>query len=232
LSCKGLNYLDELLDFLHPYSSSLEICFYLNLTNIENNVEQLNKILKMDNIKIIFCLTSTEINNLHKILQYIPKETVEIHCLIETDEDMNIFDTILAKQSVKHILFPIYNGDNHDFFRNNVFITTSDIDATFLDMNQIFKNQTLNSFYFGHLILLPNGNVHTNLNTEKIGNVYQKALIEMIYQVLKNKTGDWFLTRSKVSPCNKCIYNFLCPAPSNYDFILKCNNLCNIHVEK
>ena len=36
----------------------------------------------------------------------------------------------------------------------------------------------------------------------------------------------------KVAPCNKCIYNFLCPPPSNYNFILKCNNLCTIHVDK
>lgn len=129
-------------------------------------------------------------------------------------------------------MYPIYNGNNKDFFRENVFITQSDIDATFLDMNQVFKNQTLNNFFFSHLILLPNGNVHTNLNTETIGNVYQEALIEMIYPILKDKTGDWFLLRSKVAPCNKCIYNFLCPPPSNYNFILKCNNLCTIHVDK
>jgi pseudo-rSAM protein len=125
---------------------------------------------------------------LNKILQYIPKEKLIIHCLIEKISDIETFDTELSKQSVKYVLFPIYNGSNDIFFKDNVFITQSDIDTTFLDMNQVFKNQTLNNFFFGHLILLPNGNVHTNLNTEEIGNIFHDTLVEMVYKMLDFNT--------------------------------------------
>jgi len=227
------SYLDELLDYLRPYSSSSDICFYLNLEDIKNNVHQLNKVLQLENISTIFCLSATNVkNNINDILQYIPEEKLEINCLVEKPTDIDAFDTVFSNQSIKHTLYPIYNGKNDDLFKENIFITQSDIDSTFLDMNQVFKNQTLNSFYFGHLIILPNGNVHTNLNTKKVGNLFQDTLAKIVYKSLHNKTSDWFLLRSKIAPCNQCIYNFLCPPPSNYEFVLNRNNLCHIFVEK
>jgi len=67
---------------------------------------------------------------------------------------------------------------------------------------------------------------------ERCENVYQDVLLDIIYQMLKNKTGDWFLIRSQVEPCKKCIYNFLCPPVSNYEFVMNSNNLCNVCVKK
>ena len=227
------SYLDELLDYLQPYSSSLDICFYLNLEDIKNNINQLNKVLRLENAKIIFCLFATNIkNNINDILQYIPEEKLEINCFIEKPADVDTFNTVFSNHPIKYALYPIYNGRNEDLFKENVFITQSDIETTFLDMNQVFKNQTLNSFYFGHLIILPNGCVHANWNTKNIGNIFQNTLAEIVNKELLDETSDWLLLRSKITPCNQCIYNFLCPPPSNYEFVLNRNNLCNIFVKK
>jgi len=53
---------------------------------------------------------------------------------------------------------------------------------------------------------------------------------DTFYQLISNELVHnyaWKRTRTK-SPCKMCVYQFLCPPPSNYEYALKCNNLCHV----
>lgn len=122
-------------------------------------------------------------------------------------------------------IIPIYNGCNLNFFEKYVYTNTEDLEHRPLTKKDIFINQIININYFGELTILPDGSVFSNVNTEQIGTIDDSAY-SIIYKELT--TGNsWFSIR-KIHPCNKCIYQWLCPPPSNYEKVLNKPNLCNI----
>lgn len=124
---------------------------------------------------------------------------------------------------------PIYNGRNLDFFKKNVFLNEDDICNEPLSMQSIFRRQTLNEFYFGNVTIMFNGDVYNNINNDCIGNIFCHSLLQLLLN--NGKSHNWFLTRDKITPCNKCIYCFLCPPISNYEFVINRFNLCNYDVQ-
>ena len=124
---------------------------------------------------------------------------------------------------------PIYNGNNLIFFKNNVFLNEDDICNQSLSMQEVFRREKINEFYFGSITIMFDGNVYNNIHSECIGNVLFK---HNLLQLLSNNSIDnsSFLTRDKIEPCNKCIYRFLCPPISNYEFVMNRFNLCNYDI--
>ena len=92
-------------------------------------------------------------------------------------------------------------------------------------MQDIFRRQLLNEHYFGNVIIMNEGDVYLNLFEEKIGNIYEDNDIISLLSNTKSM-NSWYLTRDKVQPCKHCVYKYLCPSISNYEFILKKMNLC------
>lgn len=115
---------------------------------------------------------------------------------------------------------------NLDFFKNNVFLTGEHILGTRHEMTDIFQKQTINLMNFGHLLILSNGDIHANINTKKIGNIKKDTLHEAVYREM-SKGEVWLKTREKIKPCQDCHYNLLCPSISNYEYVMKRNNLCH-----
>lgn len=134
---------------------------------------------------------------------------------------------LYSDSNYQHV--PVYNGDNLDFFEKNVFLNKNDICNQTLTMQDIFRRENLNEFYFGNLTILFNGYVYNNINRDCIGNLFQHSLQQLLLLISNN--NSWFLTRNKINPCNKCIYCFLCPPISNYEFAFNRFNLCKCHVQ-
>lgn len=57
-----------------------------------------------------------------------------------------------------------------------------------------------------------------NLSTHNIYEIVQKEIQE----------GQSWLRTRKQEPCNSCIYQYLCPSPSDYEIIIGRLNLCHI----
>ena len=89
-------------------------------------------------------------------------------------------------------------------------------------------NKTLNGLFFGNIELLPDGSVWDNLNFEKIGLLHDD-FADLMLAMYKEK-GAWFYKREQY-PCNKCLYQWLCPPPSNYELVMNKPNLCHIVVD-
>ena len=97
-------------------------------------------------------------------------------------------------------------------------------------MQNIFRRQTLNEFYFGNVTIMFNGDVYNNINNDCIDNIFRHSLLQLLLN--NGKSNNWFLTRDKITPCNKCIYRFLCPPISNYEFAINRFNLCNYEIKQ
>jgi len=90
----------------------------------------------------------------------------------------------------------------------------------------IFAHQKLNTNFFGSLTIISSGDVYANINRPALGNIVNNSILELIKSELIINTA-WRKIRD-VEPCSNCIYQYLCPSPSNYEIILDKSNLCCI----
>jgi len=221
--------LNNIIVFLKELKSNTNLFFYLDYQSALMNIDKIQEILTIPNAKIVFCISKNSFSYvINDIIKKIPVDKIEIHCLVKTKNDIEFFENCFSQDNVSNSLFPFFNGKNARFFENNVFIRENDFDEMMLTLNQVLKNTVLNSSFYGKIIVLPNGDIFTNMNTKKIGNLFDTSLVSLLKKEMIETTSNWFLVRSKVEPCKDCIYNFLCPPISNYEFVLKCNDLCNI----
>lgn len=162
-------------------------------------------------------------NSLYEYMEGVQKagslNHVKYILLIKDEADLS--DT--EKLPENAILFPVYTGNNLQFFKENIFMTENDLQCTDLNKREIFRNQTLNSNFFGKLIIMPDGKVYANLNNPPLG-LISDSVYESIFKAM-TENGAWMKTRSQ-TPCNQCIYQWLCPPPSNYESVLDRENLC------
>lgn len=150
--------------------------------------------------------------------------------IIKDENDYKIAEDVIGQYNIiNYKLVPVLQNDLNEmtFFRNNVFITFFELSNTKLSKQNIFCNQVINSNYWGKLFVTPERKVYANLNSKALGTI-NDDLMCLIRTEMKDDMSDWKCTREKVVPCNDCIYRFLCPPPSNYEFILNRFNLCTI----
>jgi pseudo-rSAM protein len=86
-------------------------------------------------------------------------------------------------------------------------------------------HQTLNTNDFGKLTILPNGSVYSNVNMEPLGTI-ENTVYSLVYKEI-TKGQSWFRIRDQ-APCYDCVYQWLCPSPSNYELVIGKPDLCHI----
>lgn len=146
---------------------------------------------------------------------------------IEKEEDLSDLKRVVNDYKIdQYQLLPIYNNENINFFRENVFLTKEDILSTPLSMREIFANQTLNTYNFGRLHIEGNGNVFAKGNKEPLGNINKDTIKKIIYNEISN--GSSWLNVRESEPCTNCLYQWICPSPSNYEIEIDKPNLCHV----
>ncbi|MCL2651546.1 MAG: TIGR04150 pseudo-rSAM protein [Candidatus Azobacteroides sp.] len=164
---------------------------------------------------------------LNKVLSYINTEKTTVHFIIENEEQYTITEQLCENFLLeKYQIIPFFNGRNSKFFKENVFMNKEDIFINPLQMREIFRNQKINSNFFGGLYILPDGTVKANLNADVLGNIKKDKILELVHKEMVDNTA-WRQVRNS-KPCNSCNYQFICPPPSNYETVIGKSNLCQI----
>ena len=228
-------HLNALIEFLSKQSYKKTIIMRLfdliinNTNKLHQNIEIL---LKHNNLFSINCIIDTYKNQMENIKfigisQEIFKkiEYVFIAC---NESQLNNIENITTKSQIKtYRIIPYFNGNNMDFFEKYVYMEENDILDIKPNLNMIFSNQVINRNHFGKVTILNNGDIFTNVNFPKVGNIENDSLKRIIYEEMR--TGNvWKKTRTKVTPCKNCIYELLCPSISNYEYFLNKMNLCKL----
>lgn len=122
-------------------------------------------------------------------------------------------------------IIPVYNGVNLPFIEECLYLNEEDLQDIALSKREVFIRQSLNVFHFGKLYILPNGNIHSNLNESPLGTI-DETPHGIVYHELT--TGNSWLRIRNQLPCSNCIFQWLCPSPSNYESVIGKTNLCHV----
>lgn len=220
LSYTNLNVLvDELNQF------SFNKTYKINTYHI-SNIHEIEFILNNSKNSIeLLCTNLSEIEKIYSLYRNIDSLNVKINFLIQSEEDLNKIETLFRGYESNIIMTPFYNGDNYDFFKENIFVSKEEIKS--VSFKDIKRNTILNHFFFGALVCMSNGDVYSNLNNTKIGNIKEHSVASMVFKELEEKRS-WLKVRKNVEPCNNCLYSSICPPLSNYEEAIGQNNLCTI----
>ncbi|MEY8707665.1 TIGR04150 pseudo-rSAM protein [Bacteroides faecichinchillae] len=120
-------------------------------------------------------------------------------------------------------LIPAFTGDNRSFFEENLYMDVEELAEIALSKRDIFIRQTLNIADFGKLYIEPDGKVYANLNDKSIGMI-DNSPHDLVYREL-TEGNAWLHIRNE-EPCCECVYQWLCPSPSNYERVIGKPNLC------
>ena len=129
-------------------------------------------------------------------------------------------------QIEKYRLKPVYTGSNIRFFEENVFLSKEDILSVHQTVKDIFSHQAINVYDYGKINIISNGDVYANLNHEVLGNIYVDNIYEIVQKEV-SKGESWFRIRDQ-APCSNCVYQWICPSPSDYEILIGRSNLCSV----
>lgn len=154
-------------------------------------------------------------------------QVTHFHFYITGAEEYQNAGILAARYKInKYNLHPIYTGKNYDFFKEYIFLDHEDILQQKLSFRQIFAHQKLNTHFFGTLTVLADGEVYSNVNSVSLGNIANVTLLDIISQEMVTNSS-WRRIRD-AAPCSGCLYQYLCPSPSNYETVINKMNLCHI----
>lgn len=183
---------------------------HLNLTASSWSPEEV-RTLKDEFPNCIIFLTGTAIELKDRI------DNVALKVLIYSEKDYE-----LATMFKKAQILPGYNGRNIDFLKSILFSHKEDLAG--VSKKAVFIRQTLNSNYFGQLVIFEDGTVRAGNYGSLLGTV-STPLYEIIYKELTATDSLWMLTRDR-SDCADCRFRYLCPSISDYEFALNDTRLC------
>lgn len=213
--------INEVLSLIASIPSK-QFYIYLNSILIDRFCKITNTI--PDNIR--FVLLCNDIKEYLKIIVSIPnslsQKIDEYKVLIFSKEELSLAN---KQKSNKTTFTPIYIGTNSDFFEENIYLTYNDFKRINLTISQILFNKKFNSYNYGIIYMFPDGTIKSGFSTIPLGNI-SEGLENILWKEMKRKDG-WMKIRNE-KPCCNCVYQYICPPPSNYESIIGKPNLCTI----
>lgn len=166
---------------------------------------------------------------LYAVFQFLDAKKIncDFEFFVRNYEEFKYSNQIVDQYELSKYKFrPIYTKDNINFFKEYIFLSREDILSSPISMKDIFKRQVLNTNDFGKLNILANGDVYANKYDPMLGNIYTDNIYDLVRKEI-NEGASWLRTRSS-KPCSQCLYQWLCPSPSDYELEIDKCNLCNI----
>lgn len=200
---------------INIYSTEMDVFAHLDDISEDMNIYSINILIR--DILILDKIIKKG-NNVKNIFFF----TFIITSEIEYKEALDYID----KHDLQRANFlPVYTGSNYSFWETNIYLTEDEIGSFQLFKRNIFAKQILNVNFFGKLFIFPDETVYSNLNHKSIGSI-NEAPHDIIYREI-TEGKSWFYIRNQ-KPCCDCVYQWLCPSPSNYELVIGKPNLCHI----
>jgi len=212
-------------------NNSHNVFYYFHYSDLMNsdNINLLSGISEKA-IKVILVDFPFEQSEFMKWNEMIKRDGVKVEFIVENEEQITEAEQIISKYEIVNYMFrPFYNGENIDFFKENVFVNEEDALAVKESLFDLATKKISNPSFFGKLIFNADGNIYTSFNFPPIGNINNVNIKNMIFNLLEDENSVWRVNKTVVEPCKNCIYNLLCPPISNYEYFIKKFDLCNLN---
>ena len=147
---------------------------------------------------------------------------------VHTEDELETVSSLIDRYELQHYkIEPVYDNTNLPFFEEQVFLEKEDIFSKPVSMQEIMRNQVLNTHKFGKLFVSSNGDVRAGSVLEApIGNLHAENIRRLVHKEM-TEGKSWLHIRNQ-KPCCDCIYQWLCPSPSDYESVIGRPNLCHI----
>ena len=147
---------------------------------------------------------------------------------VYTEGELEAVSNLIDRYELQHYkIEPVYDNTNLPFFEEQVFLEKEDIFSKPISMQEIMRNQVLNTHKFGKLFVASNGDVRAGSVLEApIGNLHTESIRRLVHKEM-TEGKSWLHIRNR-KPCCDCIYQWLCPPPSDYESVIGRPNLCYI----
>lgn len=224
--------LAELFQLLHGFKTNKH--FYVHILNIK---ERLNvDFFSEDRSNVLDVLIHLPMDRslFKQKAEYLNKLDVKkvFHFVVNSEDNLTQSEQLISDFQIEEFRFhPFFDGSNLDFFKEHVFIDKESLLSNRLSMNEIFTREKLNASDFKKITVRSDNSIYANVNHSLIGVLGKDRLTRTIAREL-NDGKSWNRVRKYVSPCKSCVYNALCPPISNYEYVLKRYNLCNIYMDR
>ena len=154
-----------------------------------------------------------DIDDLQKLRQHaLYLNEIQVFYLIS-----NIGDLKLVQKEIGQCRFiPILCDavEQHDLV-SQMRLSLDDILASNSSMYDCLSKDYFHKECFGNISLNINGNIFCQ--NERIGNICNASIIELLDNWLRREDCLWMLTRNKFPSCRNCVLSSLCPSVSIYE---------------
>lgn len=215
------SYFEELINLLADYKEQVHL--WTHYANVDQKMNKTSLIC--NDIIVNFPILEKRFEQTYLCLQGLH---TKYHFYITNEKEYIKTEELINKLKLQtYEIHPVYTYTNIDFFEEYIYTAKSDILKSTIPFQNIFANQKINRNFFGSLTIIPNGNTHASLNSIALGNIKEMTLLELIHKEMLNNTS-WRTVRNS-EPCSNCLYQYLCPSPSNYEKVMGKSNLCHIN---
>lgn len=204
----------DLITFYIPHSLTKKSFIYNTLKNLGFSVK-------------IICRgredTARSIREFIQLSRKYDRQGPDYHFLVTNNSEFKYFNLLVSDHfpSAGKVI-PVYSH-NLRFIKEKIFRNKSELHPEKVTKKQIRIHQSLNPNFFGSLTLMPDKYIYSNVNCPPLGNM-QEPIREIISRELENNYA-WKLIRN-ASPCCHCKYQWICPPPNNYEFVIGKTDLC------
>ncbi|MEG0519056.1 MAG: TIGR04150 pseudo-rSAM protein [Bacteroidales bacterium] len=216
----------DVVDLCEQLSSIKDkVILYVPLLTNDNQKSLISNILSRG-FKVRFICDSKFLIPASSLFEpYLPySANVNFNLIVRSIEEYERWTNLMEKLNVNNYsIVPVYE-DNTEFFNENVFLTREDILGSQLSKREIFAHQSLNTISFGQLTVMPDGLVYSNVNHQHIGKICDD-ITDIIVNELK-QNYSWRRIRDSAR-CSKCLFQWLCPSPSNYEIVMQKDCICS-----
>ena len=130
----------------------------------------------------------------------------------------------LVKQGKRVRPFIIKNSQNLDLIKETITFTKEELLNIKNKFQVIKSNNLINTNFWGHIYVLPDGSVSYSLMEDKIQFTDMKHLQEDFKKKFFQGNFSWTQLRG-YPQCLKCVFRYLCPSPSYLENILRNNGV-------
>ncbi len=210
--------IDKIIVFLNSFKKCIELAIEVSDIN--------DYLIQSYQKKVIVIVTSANIPLLAEKLNSLKRVDCKFLFIVEEQKHLEEFDVFVSSNQItEYRLVPFYNGSNLSFFEECIFLDEPDITSVSDTIKDIHSKYLINTNDFGKLFIADEGEVYANLNKSSLGTINDN-IRELIYKEIDLGTS-WRRTRD-MEPCCDCVYQWLCPSPSNYELAIGRPNLCHV----
>lgn len=196
----------EILHTLGHWDYTLECYLNINLINIQvfNTILQYSHLY---NFRINLIIDDISSENNVKFKSIDQKVIINYIFIIQSVTDLTRINEIIEENNISRFsIVPFFNSNNLSLFKKHVYTSLSDIKNLNPTLLELYRNQEINSTFFGNLFVDAKGKIKSNINSSTLGQIGIHTVKEITNKEMVSGK-NWFKVRKNFSPCSHLFAN-------------------------